>query len=164
MCVSKSSSNGASSGRTGLSPTLALSPSGTIRWKLLRVRQYREPLRRRLEAALNADACVERDHATGINDEWIDIQCADLTVRDGKLADADQHRGDSIDVRRRMTTVALQQSPDTRPLHLGACHRHVQGRQFQRGIPDDLDRDATLAKHDHRPEHRIHTETGNEFD
>ena len=113
---------------------------------------------------LHGNAGVEREHALRIRDQRVDVDLAYLAMRGGEPADADQHRGNGVDVGRGMAAIALQQAPDAGALHLGARQRQVERRQLQRGVAEQFDGGAAVTEQHHRPEQTVHAEPDDKFD
>src|SRR6516165_4940389 len=122
---------------------------------MLRIRSDGEPCRSWLLSRRDAQPGIEGDDAGRVREQGVDVQLTDLLVIGGELAEADQYFDDSLDLRRWLAAISLQQSPNSGACHHSARQQHVERRQLERGVTHDLDRRASLAERHQRAEYRV---------
>ena len=76
---------------------------------MLRIRPDRQRMARRGARGSDPHARVERHHPGLVRQQGIDIELANLRVRDDEQADAHEDHRDQIEVGRRAVAVALEQ-------------------------------------------------------
>jgi hypothetical protein len=94
---------------------------------MLRIRRNGQACRTRAFGRSDAHPSIEGDDTGGIREQRVDVELSDLGVIGGKLAEADQHVNDSLDVRRWLSAISLQQLPDP-----GAGHQPARQQPIQR--------------------------------
>ena len=108
-------------------------------------------------------AGIERQHAGFIGQQRVDVELTDLRQVGCELRDLDQRQGDVGLARRRDVAVGLEHPRDAGARDQVAGELHVERRQRQRLVVDDLDRGAAAAEYDDRPEGRIVGDPGDEL-
>ena len=112
---------------------------------------------------LDAQASIERHDTGRISKERVDVELADLRVIGGELAEADQDFDDSIDIRRWLAAIILQEPPHSGARHQPARKRCVERRQLEGTVTYDLDSRASLAEQDQWTEYRVFNQPNEEF-
>ncbi len=147
---------GSSSGRTGRSRKLpAVGQRQDFLFQLLRIRTDGQPLRCRLVGCADAQAGIQSKHAELVGEQRIDVEFDHLGEVDDQLRDLDQRERDLVDCcRRPMPRSPAASRKSGCGIITSRAKVHVQRRQRQRGVVDDLGRGAAVAEQDHRPELR----------
>ena len=101
------------------------------------------------------DARIERDHAVGVDQQRIDVELGDLAHVGDQLRQADHRLANRAARRRRAVAIAAQQAIDARAAQRILGQHRIERRQRQRLVVDHLGRDAAMADHQDRPEHRV---------
>jgi hypothetical protein len=109
------------------------------------------------------DPRVDRQHATLIRQQRIDVQLADFGNIRSHLRQFDQNHRDGVQLHRGHIPVAPQQPRDARACDQITSQWQVERWQRQRLVVNNLNRRAAPAEHDDGAEGRIVGKTKNQF-
>jgi hypothetical protein len=129
-------------------------------FQFLRIGRDRQPCRTRTLNGRDAQAGIEGDDAMRVGEQRVDVELTDLGAIGGELAKPDQHFDDSLDFRRWLAAVPLQELPHPCARHQPARQQRIERRQLERSIMHDLDGSASLAERHDWAEHRVFCDPG----
>ncbi len=129
-------------------------------FQILRIGRDRQPCRTRTLNGRDAQPGIKGDHTSRVGEQRVYVELADLGVIGSKLAKPDQDFDDSLDFRRWLAAVPLQELPYPGARHQPARQQRIERRQLERSIMHDLDGSTSLAKRHDRSEHRVSDNPG----